>query len=133
MLNHGGTETAVVLTKHRERALKLRKERARAVGGGLEHVRVAVPADVIADAWALAGDGRHLVTRAQREALASRSFWSRSILSPARRAPPHARLFRMPLCGRLDLLVATLLISENPRPPCSPSSTHTVRLLNPQG
>ena len=25
MLNHGGTETTVVLTKHRERALKLRR------------------------------------------------------------------------------------------------------------
>ncbi len=25
MLNHGGAETTVVLTKHRERALKLRK------------------------------------------------------------------------------------------------------------
>ena len=80
MLNHGGAETTVVLTKHRERALKLRKERTRAVGGGLERARVAVPADVISDAWALAGDGRHLVTRAQREALASKLLESQHLM-----------------------------------------------------
>lgn len=104
MLNHGGTETTVVLTKHRERALKLRKERARAVGGGLEHVRVAVPADVIADAWALAGDGRHLVTRAQREALASKLLESQHLIA---RTPGAARMLASFACRYAGALTSS--------------------------
>ena len=104
MLNHGGAETTVVLTKHRERALKLRKERTRAVGGGLERARVAVPADVISDAWALAGDGRHLVTRAQREALASKLLESQHLIA---RTPGAARMLASFACRYAGTLTSS--------------------------
>ena len=51
------------------------------MGGGLERARVAVPADVISDAWALAGDGRHLVTRASARRFASKLLESQHLIA----------------------------------------------------
>ena len=69
MLKDGKTASVVVLVASRERALKLRKERARVAGGGLEHCSIAVPVDALADAWAISGDGRAPVTSQQRWAI----------------------------------------------------------------
>lgn len=81
MLREIGAGTTVVLTANRERALKLRKTRARDSGGGLERNPVSLPSDVISDAWALAGDGRAFVTRAQREALVAKLLGEQDLIA----------------------------------------------------